>query len=573
MGPKKQIAKRLIYLLIVIGIVLPSVQSLIRRDFFQMHDYTHVARLAEMDLAIKNGHFPPRWSKNLGWGYGMPLFQFYAPLPYFLGEVFHLIGFNYLDSIKLVFGLAGWLAFGGMFLLARRFWGKLGAWLSAVVFVYAPYRAVDFYVRGALGELLAISMIPWALWAITRLFDDKKEDRGKIGWAAIFIGLFTLSHTILDLIGLPLLAIYAVVYGLITKADWKKYLSVGVSFGLGLGLASFFIVPGFLEKGFTGVDKLTMGYSHYSHHFLYFRQFLSGSWGYGGSVDGINDGMSFHLGKVHLWLSLAAVVLAAGFYAIKKKLDKRVGILVFSLLMAAGLAWLSTYHAKPVWDLIPMMAYIQFPWRLNSFLIVLISLVGGGVMFYLGKLLNKRLSLIVLTGLCLMVAGVNLKYFKPKGYISPVGLYSTDTTFIKEDMSQVIPDYIPRWVKTKPEEIALTDFKILAGEAKIAVKESKTHRLELTVEADESFELQLNRFYFPGWQVYQDGKKVDFGYEDNNGVIKLSLPAGVYNLSLIYKNTLIRTVADLVSAVSLALIVWFLVKRLRIKNCCCFRRQ
>ena len=67
--------------------------TLFKKGFFKMHDFTHVARLVELDKAVKDGHFPPRLAKDLGWGYGMPLFHFYGPMPYFLGEVFHLIGF------------------------------------------------------------------------------------------------------------------------------------------------------------------------------------------------------------------------------------------------------------------------------------------------------------------------------------------------------------------------------------------------------------------------------------------------------------------------------------------------
>ena len=61
-------------------IVLPSLWPLFRLDFFRMHDWTHVARLVELDVALKDGQFPPRWAPDLGWGKGMPLFHFLWPL-------------------------------------------------------------------------------------------------------------------------------------------------------------------------------------------------------------------------------------------------------------------------------------------------------------------------------------------------------------------------------------------------------------------------------------------------------------------------------------------------------------
>ena len=58
-------------LLVATLICLPALAALFRAEFFHMHDFTHVARLAEMHRALSEGHFPVRWSRNFGWGYGM----------------------------------------------------------------------------------------------------------------------------------------------------------------------------------------------------------------------------------------------------------------------------------------------------------------------------------------------------------------------------------------------------------------------------------------------------------------------------------------------------------------------
>ena len=65
-------------------IIIPTILPLFRSDFFRMHDFTHVARLVELDVALKDGQIPPRWSPDFGWGFGMPLLHFYSPLPYYL---------------------------------------------------------------------------------------------------------------------------------------------------------------------------------------------------------------------------------------------------------------------------------------------------------------------------------------------------------------------------------------------------------------------------------------------------------------------------------------------------------
>ena len=155
-----KLIKKHYLLLLGLIIVLPTLWPLFRSDFFRMHDWTHVARLVELDLAIKAGQIPPRWAYDFGWGYGMPLFHFYNPLPYYIAEVLYLIKVPAVWAIKAVFGLNFFLGFYFMYLWAKTFWGRYGALVAATAFTYLPYRAVDFYVRGTLGELTAMTFLP-----------------------------------------------------------------------------------------------------------------------------------------------------------------------------------------------------------------------------------------------------------------------------------------------------------------------------------------------------------------------------------------------------------------------------
>jgi len=554
MKKNKKLSAIFFFVLLFLGflLILPSLTPLFKKNFFKMHDYTHVARLAELDIALKEGHLPPRLSKNLGWGYGMPLFQFYAPLPYYLSELFHLLGASFSNSIKICFGLTFFISFLGMFFLAKKFWGKWGAFLASLAFVYSPYRAVDFYVRGALGELFAISLIPWVLWALTEVVD--KKGKKKTVSASLLLGFFLLSHTVLNLICFPLFLLFSGFYMIVTERFKKSFTRVISSFALGVGLASFFLLPAFFEKKFSQVDKLIGGYSHYSHHFLYFRQFIWGNWGYGGSVDGIEDGLSFHLGKIHLGLAASAVIFSLLTIFWTRKIRKKNLLVAFFATLLAVLAFLSTYRAKPVWDALPLMVFIQFPWRLNSFIIVLVAFLAGASIYYLAKLFPK-LAFFVFSAAAILLLQTNIKYFKPQEYITPSDYYYTNQELVKKAMSDIIPDFIPIWVEKKPEQIALADYEIISGEPEIEVVESKTHKLVLKVKKQKPADLQINKFYFPGWKVFIDDKEALFKYKENNGIITVSLPEGKYTLKLIFTKTPIRKLAEMVSLTSLFLVI------------------
>jgi len=91
----------LVFLVIILTFF--SFKSLVRPGYFPMHDDMQPIRVLEMDKCFKDGQIPCRWVPDLGYGYGYPLYIYYSPLAYYLMEIFHLIGFSILNSIKIEF--------------------------------------------------------------------------------------------------------------------------------------------------------------------------------------------------------------------------------------------------------------------------------------------------------------------------------------------------------------------------------------------------------------------------------------------------------------------------------------
>lgn len=97
--------KKLALAALLILIWIEVSRSLWPADLFKIHDFVHGARIAEMTTALQDGQFPVRWSSNFGYGYGMPLFEFYAPLPFYVGAGLYWLTGNLVFSIKFLFGL------------------------------------------------------------------------------------------------------------------------------------------------------------------------------------------------------------------------------------------------------------------------------------------------------------------------------------------------------------------------------------------------------------------------------------------------------------------------------------
>ncbi len=153
-------SQTLFFLLLLVALSLFSWRYLLKPGYFSMHDDMQIMRIFELDKCVKDGQLPCRWVPDLGYSYGYPLFNYYPPLPYYLGEVFHLLGFSFIDSVKILFGLGFILSGIFMFFLAREFWGEWGGFLSAIFYIYAPYHAVDVYVRGAMVKHSALVWFP-----------------------------------------------------------------------------------------------------------------------------------------------------------------------------------------------------------------------------------------------------------------------------------------------------------------------------------------------------------------------------------------------------------------------------
>jgi len=235
---KKIVDFRFSWLILLFLLALPTFWRLLGPGYFPMHDDLQVGRLYQMDLCFRDGQIPCRWVPDMGYGYGYPLFNYYPPLPYYVGEIFHLLGFSYLNSIKILFILG--LLFSGIFayLLGRELWGKYGGLVTAVFYLYVPYHAVDVYVRGALNEFWGLVLFPAVFWATYKLIKEKRKIF--VAALAFFLALLLLSHNLMAFFILPFLIVFALFLILVSKTKQKDNLVVTFGRGLGISFSSFF---------------------------------------------------------------------------------------------------------------------------------------------------------------------------------------------------------------------------------------------------------------------------------------------------------------------------------------------
>lgn len=547
---------KLVVFLLAILICLPAMLPLLRPQFFHTHDWTHVARLAEMDQAIKDGHFPVRWSKNLGYGYGLPQFSFYAPLAYYLAELFHLIGFSMIGSIKLLIYFNFLVSFVAMYYLGEKLFNRFVGLVSGTAFIYIPYRAVDLYVRGALAELTAITFLALTLMLAVTWF-KKPSWRLTALAAAALAGIF-LSHNLTGMISLPFVMLTLLMLCLIKQPRKKLFwLQAGSIMVLGLGLAAFYLLPMYLEKQYTMADTLTGGFSDFHHHFLYIRQFFISEWGYGGSIFGVEDDMSFNIGGLQVVLGLVSLAMLFVWRRQLSRLQKGFLGLSWGCVILAML--LATFKTQVIWEAISVMKYIQFPWRYLTVIITYISILAGASVYWL-----KDKPVIFQGGatatVCLGLMLFNYQFFKPNAYLdNNESLYYTDPSRIAQEMSGVIPDFISRFEADKPPAPPASRFELADPEAGlITISDDRTHRFSLTAQVEKPTLLLIHILNFPGWEIRGNGKltKINFLPDWPEMTIPLSPQTGAMIIEGYFADTRIRQAANGITVLALGVFIY-----------------
>lgn len=534
--------KTLIFILLFL-MILPAVWSLFKPGFFVSDDGEWmVIRLTDFHRSVVAGQIPVRWAARLNYSYGYPVFNFLYPLSFYMGEVFHLLGFSFVNAIKLVFIFSFFLSGFLMYLFGRELWGKWGGLVAAIFYVYAPYRFLAVYVRGSIGEAVSFVFIPLIFLAFNKL--SQVKDRLWLVLGTLGIAGLIMSHNIMAMLFLPIALFYA--GWLIWLSQTKKRLAgdFGMLILLGLGLSCFFWLPALYDKQFTILDQVRV--ANYWEHFPSLKQLLIPSWGYGPSVTGTTDQASYQIGLVHL----LAIGLALFALRTKKALSRNQ--ILFFLIVFLTAIFLMLPLSTFVWQTVPFLWRTQFPWRILALSAFSSSVLSGAVV----KNLKAKQEIKAAILLLVLVILANFSYAKPVSFVNrPESFYTTNeaTTTVKDE-------YLPIWVQEKPLKRAEEKVEILAGEGKIEALFSNSKKTTFKLEAETETEVQVNTIYFPGWQARVNSQLMPIDFQNEKGLIRLKIPSGDHQILVVFKETPLRLSADIISLFSLLALGGLLVK-------------
>ena len=526
----------------------------------------HVYRAAELGHTIRGGAIYPRWAPDFYFGYGYPIFNYYTPLTYYLANLFDLLpGVDIVGGVKAVFVLGLLLASLGAYLLGRELFGSAQGVLAAASYTFAPYVVfIDPHARGVLAEHFAICLLPLVLYAFHRLM--RVGGRWALLGSVLALAVLLLSHNLLALVSVALLLGYwawEILSGSGRGARRRRAGWGGLAFALAVTIVAFFWLPAVVERSAVRLDVVGPGHFDFREHFLSLGELLAPSRLL--DLGATAPRYRFNLGLAQWLLALPALAALLRSETVNRRL------LLYFLLVGLGLLFLMLPISEPVWERVPWMEYLQFPWRLlgPANLMLALCAAGGATLLpdkrWRNPTLAAGLAAILLLALPVLYPPMWPPDFGPTAphdiieweqHSLALGTTSTGD-FVPTEAAQVMVHPEASLVEsyTRPGPVDRVNRASLPDGARVEIVEHGPLYDRFAVYMPEKFVLRLFTFYFPGWRAYVDGEEVEIKIGDPEGFITLKVPAGEHEVVVQFEDTPPRTAGWIISAAGLMALV------------------
>jgi len=552
-------------------------------------------RLHQLVTALSDGHFPVRWMPDANYGYGYPFYNYYAPLSIYIAAAFRFLGFGYVQAIKLAqltgFVVTGW----AMFELGQRWF--LSPWaglLAAAAYTLAPFHLVNIYVRGdSLAEFWAMAFYPLVVLTFDHLFATvsssqiRKEIAGsksvRIGRqiprrermaiaipALAFAGL-VLSHNISALIFTPFVFLYVLFVWVLGQGKLKT--STGMLLNrpllaliLALALSAWFWLPAMGERSLAQLKPVISGYFHYSNHFRS-SDLVQPSFLFDYNVAG---GNAFRLGLVQMALALAGLIVLS-VQSVRKRqpnllgskrpvLENKKYLYIVGGLIIATL--MITPLSRPFWDNLPLLPFVQFPWRFLSILAFFAALATAGLALLPGR--KVFVPILILLLFIAALGGLKTDFLSlTDADINPdrLALYEWFTGNIG---STVSAEYLPQTVQPRPYTSAWLNRGVrdavqqldgVISSSQLLDRKATRQSWQIDTQGSQST-ITYPTMDWPDWLGSIGNIGLEVQPAPGSGLIESTVSSGEHIVELGLTRTPIRWAGELVSLAGFFAIIW-----------------
>lgn len=524
------------------------------------HDGTfHVSRIIGTQFSIEEGQFLPvitsKWMNNFGYSWNL----FYPPVITYIGVLLKPFYETYTETLyHIVFYLSIIACFSIYYLIKEITNNKKAAVIGSIIYVSAPYRITNIFVRMAIGEIISMSFLPVLFLGLYNLImgDTKKHYFITIG--AIFI---LLSHNISSVIAFFIAVVFCVFN--IKKVFTKKVLiKLIINCLFIVGITSFFYIPLFESKQHTNYavfeeDFMTSNEEMHKQS-IHLKQLFIDNFKYARAYN-IDDEKD-HDGEMNFSIGYPIIVsLVIAPYILYKliKTKKDIKTYVYFIGMGIFCLFLTTFYFP--WDKMPrFVTFFQVPYRFLTPAIFLLSVqLGIAVSYYKGNI--NLYYVIAVTVLIIMYMYPYYMNFSYDELATEYPMLVDNTSFL----ACANFEYLPYNARKNFDYLCERKNEVIELEGNAEINNYNKNNTDMSFEiknnSNDILILELPYTNYIGYEVKLNGEKLVIE-ESPNGLIQVSIPSKINGkVSVSYSGTKSMIITKYVSIISMILFLIYIV--------------
>src|SRR5262245_9626461 len=507
--------------------------------------------------SFEEGDLLPRWAGLLDGGNGDAFFTFYPPLSYLLSAILMKVaGINALTSLKLVTVLIIFIAQAGAYRFARTFFNRRGSLVASVLYVALPAYSLISLKLSFFANAFALSFVPFALLGAHKLLIGKRHASGLTFFALGMSGI-VLSHNITTYLCGIVFALMTLLY--LQQVGWRGVARlVGAGF-LVFALTAFFLIPLLTEMKWvrTGlqVDR------HDYHDYFLFAKVQEGSQ-YRKMWSSLNLGVSYiTVAQTSMTFLVCLVCLP-----ILRKRSLLALPVSFGFAITTFTLIISSPWSNILWQYLPGLNFIQFPWRFLPFVSLGCGLVIAAAFtpqpdnqssWRMLRPVHRALISFLLTWMG--IANVYFTWTIVRMEASEITkeqvarlLDSPDVEKLPFDAMNRLDnrdDSLPNAYKAnqyyfRPNTAELILYPpatepggltLLTQQGQVKSQRLCNQQREFVVECKDPTKARIETYYYPHWIARLDGNEIPINLESETGRMLIDLPAGTHNLAIAFE--------------------------------------
>lgn len=532
------------YILIIIASIIISIPLANKNlNIYRDDGIQHICRIIGTEQTLADKQFLPMIMSNLCNNFGYSWNIFYSPLTAYMSVVFRIFNFSHVNCLKLCMFVIVLLSGITMYKFALRITkNKKLATLASIIYILAPYRITDMYIRTALAELASFIFIPIVFEGLYIIVnEEKKSYKLALGAAGLI-----LTHQVIAMYTAIICFIYLIVF-------FKKLKSKTVLKNIGVNLLFCILMTSFYWVGLlqhylnTSYEVFVPGRMEREEVLIFYKAKFSQLF-----ITNSEQTMIYAIGL----LSVIGLVLTPIAY---KKIPKEYKKTYMFFLIAGIILIGMTLSIFPFEKLPQALTMLQFTFRLFTFTSFFFAFVVATNFAILIKNF-KTLDIVVLLTISILL----LVPYKSKLYFNLQeneerlinGVRVTENTGrVHAGMASM--EYLPtkafknlKHIANRKDEVIVLD----NDEAVISdyTKQSSNMNCKiLNVKKETTIELPY--IYYLGYRVYANGQEIKYT-ESDNGLIQINI-AQDSQIKVKYLGTNAMLISYAISIISFATII------------------